>query len=434
MVHTLFKDYSLPAPILESLNQMGFENPTEIQAQAIPVALAGKDIIGAAQTGTGKTAAFLIPMLSQLMSKPQNLGLVLVPTRELADQVFGVAKDLMTFDKDFSLVMLIGGVPMGRQIRMISTKRPRLLIATPGRLIDLLRQRAIKLTNVSHLVVDEADRMLDMGFEPQLNQVLSYLPAQRQTMMFTATLADNVQKLSSKYLSNPQIIRIQNSTEFKKSIEQRSVSVDAANKVTVLMEEVRKSDSTVLIFARTQRGTDKLTRIMRNEGLSVTQIHGGRTQGQRLHAISGFKKGTYKILVATDIAARGIDIDHVGLVINYDVPECPDDYIHRIGRTGRADRTGVALTLLSPADAGLWWQIQKKNGVAVGPRPPETGEPRRRGGRQGGGNGGGGGGNRRFGDGGAGGKGRRFARGGHGGGHSRVHGARRDNAGDFKQG
>ncbi len=395
---------------------MGFETSTDIQTKAIPLALQGRDLIGAAQTGTGKTAAFLIPMLSKLMTNTDKMGLVLVPTRELADQVFGVAKDLMTFDKSFGLVMLIGGVPLGRQIRVIASKKPRLVIATPGRLIDLLRQRAINLSSVSHLVVDEADRMLDMGFEPQLNQILSYLPKQRQTMMFTATLADNVQKLSSKYLTNPEIIRIKNATEFKKSIEQKSIAVDPSNKVTILMDEVRKSETTVLIFARTQRGTDKLTRIMRNEGFEVTQIHGGRTQAQRLHAINGFKKGTYKILIATDIAARGIDIDHVGLVINYDVPECPDDYVHRIGRTGRADRTGIALTLLSPGDAGLWWQIQKKNGVEVGPRPKDMGEPRRRGGGHG--NGGGSsssGGGKRFGkSGGA--KGRRSG----GGGHSRV--------------
>jgi ATP-dependent RNA helicase DeaD len=402
----LFNEFNLPKPILDSIVKMGFETATEIQARAIPLAMQGKDLIGAAQTGTGKTAAFLIPMITKLIAEPTKSGLVLVPTRELADQVFGVARDLMSFDKNFSLVMLIGGVPMGRQIRMISTKKPRLIVATPGRLIDLLRQRAMNLASVSHLVVDEADRMLDMGFEPQLNQVLSYLPKQRQTMMFTATLADNVQKLSSKYLTNPEIIRIKNSNEFKKSIEQRSIEVDPATKVSVLIQEVRSSDSTVLIFARTQRGTDKLTRIMRNEGFEVTQIHGGRTQGQRLHAINGFKKGTYKILIATDIAARGIDIDHVGLVINYDVPECPDDYVHRIGRTGRADRTGIALTLLSPSDAGLWWQIQKKSGLDVGPRPKDIGEPRRQ--RGGGGNSAGG---------------SRFSHGrrkGGGGGHGRV--------------
>lgn len=357
---------------------MGFETPTEIQEKSIPVAMAKKDVIGCAQTGTGKTAAFLIPMLTHLMSEPSKSGLVLVPTRELADQVFGVAKDLIGFDKNFSLVMLIGGVPMGRQIRLIASKKPRLVIATPGRLIDLLRQRAISLTSVSHLIVDEADRMLDMGFEPQLNQILSHLPKQRQTMMFTATLADNVQKLSSKYLTNPEIIRIQNSSEFKKSIEQKSINVASDAKVGALMNEIRNSDSTVLVFARTQRGADKLTRIVRNEGFEVTQIHGGRTQGQRLHAINGFKKGVYKILIATDIAARGIDIDHVGLVINYDVPENPDDYVHRIGRTGRADRTGVAITLLTPEDSLLWWQIQKKNGLEVGPKPKDGVAPRSR--------------------------------------------------------
>jgi|GEM_PF-2425537 len=357
-----FEQYDLPQPLMRALVAMNFKEPTPIQLQAIPIAMAGKDLIGCAQTGTGKTAAFLIPTLAKMINNPDEQTLILVPTRELADQVFQVIKELTQFLPHIRTVLLMGGVPIVKQFRILRAPY-RFVVATPGRLNDHLKRGSIELDFVRHLVIDEADRLLDMGFAPQLAQILNYLPDDRQSFMFTATLGDNVRKLSANYLKNPQTIRLANTNEFKKSIEQRNVRVaKGSDKARALLEEIKKCESSVLVFTRTQINTDRVARFLEEAGVNVAQIHGGRTQGQRTWALRGFKNGEYRVLVATDIASRGIDVDHVGLVVNYEMPEDPDDYVHRIGRTGRADKEGIAVNLLSRDDEEAWNRIQQRNG------------------------------------------------------------------------
>jgi superfamily II DNA/RNA helicase len=357
-----FEQYSLPLPLMRALVAMKFTEPTPIQEQAIPIALAGGDLIGCAQTGTGKTAAFLIPTLARMIENPEEQTLILVPTRELADQVFQVIKELTQFLPHIRTVLLMGGVPIVKQFRLLRAPY-RFVVATPGRLNDHLKRGSIELDFVKHLVIDEADRLLDMGFAPQLAQILNFLPDDRQSFMFSATLGENVRKLSSKYLKNPKTIRLANTTEFKKSIEQRNVFVPrAADKAKVLLEEIRKCETSVLVFTRTQINTDRVARYLQESGVNAAQIHGGRTQGQRTWALRGFKNGEYRVLVATDIASRGIDVDHVGLVVNYEMPEDPDDYVHRIGRTGRADKEGIAVNLLTRDDEELWNRISQRQG------------------------------------------------------------------------
>jgi len=357
-----FSQYDLPQPLMRALVAMKFSEPTPIQSQAIPIALAGEDLIGCAQTGTGKTAAFLIPTLAKMINDPESQTLILVPTRELADQVFQVIKSLTQFLPHIRTVLLMGGVPIVKQFRLLRAPY-RFVVATPGRLNDHLKRGSIELDFVKHLVIDEADRLLDMGFAPQLAQILNFLPEDRQSFMFSATLGDNVRKLSSKYLKNPKTIRLANTNEFKKSIEQRNVRVDkVSDKPRALLAEIRKCETSILVFTRTQINTDRVARFLQEAGVDAAQIHGGRTQGQRTWALRGFKNGEYRVLVATDIASRGIDVDHVGLVINYEMPEDPDDYVHRIGRTGRADKAGIAVNLLTREDEAAWSRISQRSG------------------------------------------------------------------------
>lgn len=353
-----FRDYALADKLFQNLQAMGFETPTPIQAKVIPAALhESKDIIGCAQTGTGKTGAFLVPMVHQLLNDPEAKGLVLVPTRELAMQIHDVAKELTKGTQGIGISLLIGGSPMPAQLRMLR-KNPRIVVATPGRLMDHLRRKTIHLLDVRSLVLDEADRMLDMGFEPQLKEIRSHLPLERRTMMFTATMPRNIVALAKHYLRDPLIFQEGHGSAPAPKIDQVAVNLRPEEKNIRLLSEIEVRGGSMIVFARTQVRTEQLAKFLAVSGVAVGKIHGGRTQGQRRQAIEGFRDGRFKVLVATDVAARGLDIDHIQTVVNYDLPLVAEDYVHRIGRTGRAGATGSALSFVTSAEANLWRAIQ----------------------------------------------------------------------------
>ena len=353
-----FKELKLAPQLEKALVAMNFSIPTPIQAQAIPVAMTGKDLIACAQTGTGKTVAFGIPILSSIFAKKDSTALILVPTRELAVQVTLVLRQLAFHMPHVRVVDLIGGVSMQPQMRAIA-KGFRIIVATPGRLVDHLERGSVKLQKLEILTLDEADRMLDMGFAPQLRQIFKYLPKVHQTLLFSATLPPNIQEITKNILKNPAQVQVGAVSKPIEKIDQSTRSVNGEAKNAAVLEEIASREGSMLIFVRTQKRTDRLARFLEAQKVNVGLIHGGRSQNQRNRAIDAFKNGDTRILVATDIAARGIDIDHVAHVINYDLPQVPEDYVHRIGRTARAGRTGKALSLISHEERPLWREIEK---------------------------------------------------------------------------
>jgi ATP-dependent RNA helicase DeaD len=353
-----FSELKLPAPLEKALEAMHFDIPTPIQAQAIPVALSNRDLIGCAQTGTGKTAAFAVPMITRLLKAPNKSALILVPTRELALQIVDVLNKLTAFTPDLKTAVIIGGTSMQPQMRNL-LKKPRILVATPGRLVDHLRRGSISLSSMEILVLDEADRMLDMGFAPQLNEILRFIPRSRQTMLFSATLPSNIMKMAEKWLREPVRVTVGPVSTPVKKIAHSVVQTTGPQKNGVLLDELNARQGSVLVFTRTKHRTDRLAKYLAQFGHPVARIHGDRSQGQRNMAINGFRSGQFRILVATDIAARGLDISHIAHVINYDLPQVPEDYIHRIGRTGRAGADGEAISLLTPEDKPQWREISR---------------------------------------------------------------------------
>jgi ATP-dependent RNA helicase DeaD len=353
-----FDELQLPAPLAKALKAMQFSTPTPIQAQGIPVALKGQDLIGCAQTGTGKTAAFSIPMITHLLNNPNKTALVLVPTRELAFQIRDVLNKMISGIGSLRIALLIGGTSMQTQMQIL-LKKPRIVVATPGRLMDHLARKTVALASIGVLVLDEADRMLDMGFAPQLDKIMQYVPKERQTLLFSATLPFNIEKMASKWLNNPARVTIAAPTQSPVTITHSVVQTTGAQKNNTLLDELNNRQGSILIFARTKFRTDRVTQYLEGYGHKVTRIHGDRTQGQRNSAIKGFRAGDFRILVATDIAARGLDISHIAHVINYDLPQVAEDYIHRIGRTGRAGAAGQAICLLTPEDRQQWRSISR---------------------------------------------------------------------------
>lgn len=334
------------APIfLDILTRNHFITPTPIQQQCIPVAIEGKDIIGIAQTGTGKTLAFGIPMLQSLVQH-KNKGLVVVPTRELALQVdealrqVGKAVGLKT-------AVLIGGEPIERQWKQLKVK-PDILVATPGRLIDHLEQKTVSLDSIRTLVLDEADRMLDMGFYPQLKIILQHVPAQRQTMLFSATMPPEIVSVAGRYMKLPVRVEVAPPGTTAKDVSQELFFVESHDRIQLLENLLSEYRGAVLIFTRTKFGAKKLARQVRSSGHSTVEIHSNRSLSQRREAMEGFKIGRYRVMVATDIASRGIDVTGIELVVNYDLPTNPEDYVHRIGRTGRAGAVGHAISFAMP--------------------------------------------------------------------------------------
>lgn len=335
-----FRALNLPPSLFDRLNKLGFVTPTPIQSAAIPPALDGRDVVGIAQTGTGKTLAFGLPMAARL--KTFQIGLVLAPTRELAQQIEETLKSL-----GLKTALLIGGAPIGRQVMQLRG-RPQVIVATPGRLEDHLSQKSMDLRNASIIVLDEADRMLDMGFAPAIKRILAQAPTARQTMMFSATMPREIRDLADNYLKSPHQIEIEPSGTAATGVHQELFVVMREDKTALLKDLLAEHTGTVLVFARTRYGAQKLTRHVRAMGHAVAEIHSDRTLAQRRAALDGFKSGQYRVLIATDIAARGIDVKDISLVVNYDVPENPEDYVHRIGRTGRAGASGRAITMATP--------------------------------------------------------------------------------------
>jgi ATP-dependent RNA helicase RhlE len=331
--------------IIEILDKMKFVTPTPIQRKAIPLAIQGKDIIGVAQTGTGKTHSFAIPMVQLLGQKP-GMGLVLAPTRELALQIDEAVKKLAT-PFGMRTACLIGGASMYDQLQQLR-KSPRIVIATPGRLLDHLMQWHIVLDEVVMLVLDEADRMLDMGFAPQVDKILGAVPRDRQTMLFSATIPQEIMSMTARYMKLPVSVEIAPSGTVAERVTQELFIVKKEAKLNLLRKLLEQYRGSVLLFSRTRHNAHKIARSLKEAGFSSAEIHSDRSLPQRRAALEGFKRGTYRVLVATDIAARGIDVTGIELVINYDIPEDPENYVHRIGRTGRAGHKGHAISFATP--------------------------------------------------------------------------------------
>ncbi len=344
-----FYGLGIAPKILELLKRMRFKTPTPIQHKAIPMAIEGKDIVGVAQTGTGKTMAFGIPMVQRLAQGPGR-GLVLVPTRELALQV---DESLQKITRSFGMrsAVLIGGASMGNQVRMLR-RNPKIVIATPGRMNDHLQRRTFRLDNFKVLVLDEADRMLDMGFMPQIEHVLMNLPKNRQTMLFSATIPEKIVRIATKYMKLPVSVEIARSGTAAKNVTQELFIIKKEDKPKLLEKLLYQYRGAVLIFIRTKRSASRITRGIRSLGHNAAEIHSDRSLKQRRDALEGFKTGRFRILVATDIAARGIDVKEIELVINYDLPDDSENYVHRIGRTGRAAHEGRAISFATPDQRG----------------------------------------------------------------------------------
>jgi ATP-dependent RNA helicase RhlE len=341
-----FTGLGISPSILSQLKKLNFNTPTPIQHRAIPIGIAGQDLMGIAQTGTGKTMAFGIPMIQRLHGH-KGTGLILLPTRELASQV---DESLKTLGKSFGLrtAILIGGTPKGPQIRALAN-RPHIIIATPGRLIDHLESKRNMLNTVKILVLDEADRMLDMGFEPQIRKILAAVPpTQRQTMLFSATMPEKITRLAKNYMRSPLRVEVAPAGTTADSIEQEVFIVPKPQKLSLLNELLAEYNQRVLVFSRTKYGAKKITRAVQTMGHKAAEIHSNRSLAQRTKALHDFKSGAIRILVATDIASRGIDVQNIELVINYDLPDNTEDYVHRIGRTGRAGKKGKAISFAAP--------------------------------------------------------------------------------------
>ena len=366
--NTSFYGLGIAPKILEALDRMEFTVPTPIQHKAIPVATEGKDIIGVAQTGTGKTLAFAIPIIQRLAQR-KGRCLVLVPTRELAIQVDETFQKLAPL---FSIrtVVLIGGASMHAQLQGLR-RNPRVLIATPGRLVDHMNQRTVLLADVNILVLDEADRMLDMGFLPQIERILKYIPKDRQTMLFSATIPVEVVTIATSHMKLPIHVEVAPSGTTAERIIQELFIVKKDAKRNLLAKLLAQYHGPVLLFSRTKIGAVKITRLIRGMGHNAAEIHSDRSLGQRREALEGFKSGKYRILVATDIAARGIDVTGIELVINYDLPEDAENYVHRIGRTARAGHEGRAISFATPEQGDDVRNIEKiiKTALPVSEHP-----------------------------------------------------------------
>ena len=359
-----FAALGLIEPLLRALDGLGYQNPTPVQAQAIPAVLKGRDLLAAAQTGTGKTAGFALPLLQKLLQEGPQVAansvraLVLVPTRELAEQVhdsfraYGQHVPLRT-------AVAYGGVSINPQMMKLR-KGVDVLVATPGRLLDLYRQNALKFTQLQVLVLDEADRMLDLGFARELEEVFAALPKRRQTLLFSATFSEAIRQMAGGLLRDPLSIEVAPRNTAAKTVKQQLITVDKKRKAELFLYLLHSRRwRQALVFAKTRKGVDELVGVLQAEGIAADSIHGDKPQPARLRALQRFKDGEVDFLVATDVAARGLDIDQMPLVVNFDLPIVAEDYVHRIGRTGRAGASGEALSLVSPEEGGLLRQIQR---------------------------------------------------------------------------
>jgi ATP-dependent RNA helicase RhlE len=389
-VQLSFRDIGVSEALVKGLAMAGLSSPTPIQAQAIPAALAGRDVIGCAQTGTGKTAAFVIPIIERLARLPKGepQALILAPTRELALQI------VTTIDKlghrlGIFATVIVGGADMQAQVRGLR-QRPDILVATPGRLLDHMWNGTVNLLPIKILVLDEADRMLDMGFAPQINQILTALPEERQTLLFSATLPSDLTQFVQASVKDPVRVMVTPSATTADGVTQALHYTTHTGKQELLLSLLKQEKETVLIFTRTKHRAEQVGHVLGRAGHRVGILHGDRSLSQRRSALDGFKRGTFRVLVATDIAARGIDVANIGHVINFDLPYCPEDYVHRIGRTARMKATGRATSFVTAEDPQQLRAIERLLGHAVplasGSPPPSSGQhsqtrPQRRNGR-----------------------------------------------------
>ena len=361
---TTFSDLNLSAPVLKALAAEGYDMPTPIQAKAIPELMAGRDLLGIAQTGTGKTAAFALPILERMAKHATRPArgtcrtLILAPTRELAAQI---SDSFKTYGRNLkvSRAVVFGGVGIGRQIEILRNGVD-ILVATPGRLVDLIERRAVTLAKVEVLVLDEVDQMLDLGFIHAIRKITGMLPKERQNLFFSATMPKEIAGLASALLKNPARVEIAPVATTVERVNQHVIHVDPASKAKLLAELLKDNNMTrTLVFTRTKHGADKVVKALGASGYKAEAIHGNKSQNNRERALAGFKSGKLLVLVATDIAARGIDVDSVSHVVNYDLPHVPESYVHRIGRTARAGATGEAIAFCTPEDRGLLRDIEK---------------------------------------------------------------------------
>ena len=353
-----FKLLKIEESLKYSLEKMKFKVPTPIQSMAIPVALQGNDVLGTAQTGTGKTLAFSIPLVNKLILDKNALALVMCPTRELASQVMASIKSIISDKINIKTALLIGGEAMQKQLRQLNN-RSRIIVGTPGRINDHLKRKSLNLSATKYLVLDETDRMLDMGFTPQIEMILKFVPKEHQTLLFSATLPQNILRISERYLKKPERISAGSTTIPVEKIKQETLQVYRENKYDELIDQFLARKGSILVFVKTKRGADKMVKRLKEEGHSADAIHGDLRQSKRDRVINSFRKGAKRILIATDVAARGLDIPLIQHVINYDLPQVPEDYVHRIGRTARAGSEGSALTFLTPDDRSMWNSISK---------------------------------------------------------------------------
>ena len=360
-----FAELMLAPELLRAVADAGYTAPTPIQARAIPLILRGRDIMGLAQTGTGKTAAFTLPIVQRLLGGPRRArALILTPTRELAVQV---KESFAKYAEHSGLVIvdIYGGVPLGPQEQALRTGVD-VIVATPGRLLDHMERQNVAFDDLEVLVLDEADRMLDMGFAPQLNRIVADIPKYRQTLLFSATMPPEVEALARKYLRKPIVVQVGMRTQAASTVTHAVYPVPRDRKSDLLIELLRKTElDSVLVFTRTKHGADKVVRNLESEGISALAMHSEKTQGQRTDALDQFRKGTIRVLVATDIAQRGLDIAGISHVINYDVPAQAEDYVHRIGRTGRAASTGDAFTFMAADEISMVRLIERTLGQPI---------------------------------------------------------------------
>jgi len=375
-----FSQLAISTPILRALNDLGYSNPTPIQSKAIPIVSQRKDLLACAQTGTGKTAGFAIPVL-QLMEEDKKEQkpvrgiqvLVLTPTRELAIQVEESFRDYGKY-LPFKSMAIFGGVSQVPQVQQLQ-RGVDVLIATPGRLLDLISQRLLSIDSIRYFVLDEADRMLDMGFVHDVKKILQFIPAKRQSLFFSATMPDEIKQLAARILVNPETVAVTPVSSTTDLVKQELIYMDKEEKRDGLVRIIRDlSISTVLVFTRTKYGADKLSKYLQKSGISSAAIHGDKTQGARQRALSDFKEGKIVALVATDIAARGIDIDELAFVVNFELPNVPETYVHRIGRTGRAGNSGRAFSFCDREERQYLRDIEKLIGKKIPLRKVEVAE------------------------------------------------------------
>ena len=353
-----FNELPIENKLKNSIRFADFITPTPIQSKSIPIGLLGKDILGTAQTGTGKTLAFTIPMINKLILDKNTMALIVCPTRELATQVMQTVLKLNVREIGIGNALLIGGESMQKQLKKLK-RRARIIVGTPGRINDHLKRQSLNLSKVSYLVLDETDRMLDMGFTPQIETILKFIPKQHQTLLFSATLPNNILRISEKYLNDPERIAIGSLSTPIEKIKQETFQITQDKKYHELINQLIERSGSILVFVKTKRGADKIVKRLKYDGHSADAIHGNLRQSKRERVINNFRNGKSRILIATDVAARGLDIPIIKHVINYDLPQVAEDYIHRIGRTGRAGKEGSSLTFITPNDRSMWSSIRK---------------------------------------------------------------------------